>query len=459
VCADEQSWENAQHELMPRVSSSNDPSTTLYTIWQRYRLQVMCALLILAVYAGWWVWQRAQAGLDAIESELETEIIAELWRGGAVDAQGLGITNLPTDPNEIVTKVEMRDLGTDWAVVEVTLQPTAEGSSYRQTRVYGARERGWVRVQPTAARWGAERQLASKYFVFAYHTTDEDAVMQAAPQLDALYAEMYTYFHGSLVASEMLTITIDPEHSHAAGQLHPGIVVASPSASLVPSDVAPSEVLLQSLVLALYDHLAKNAFTAHGSSGQRLRLLNALRLWFIWEYDLPLGVWREPLVQWVAAVPHDTQHRDAVDIPAFARDLCAHHTLWVRYPLDVAIPILCWQNGTDEEQIRVWRYQSMITYIAPSSLLYGAIANVNEESAPTELRLPEPGPYAILLATVFEYVTATHGRDKLPRLLAAIPQHQRAETLIPAVFGVTAKEFQADWQADLAEHYMLKDER
>ncbi len=419
----------------------------------------MFALLILVVYAASWGRQRAEAGLDAVESELEAEIVAELWRGtpaGAVEAQGLGITNLPGDPGEIITKVEMRDLGKDWARVELTLQPTADGPSYRQTRVYRASERGWVRTQPTAAQWGTRRQLTSKYFVFAYHTTDDDAVMQAAPQLDALFTEMHTYLDESLVAGAMITITIDPEPSHATGQLSPGIVVASPAAALTPSDVGPSEVLLQSLVLALYDRLAKNALTAHATSGQRFRLLNALRLWFIWEHDLPLGVWRAPLVQWVFAAPNDTQRLAADDIPTFAHDLCAHHTLWVRYPLDVAVPVLCWQNGADEEQVTVWRYQGMIPYISPSSLLYGATANANEESAPAELRLPEPGPYAILLATVFEYMTVTYGRDRLPLLLAAIPQHERAETLIPAVFGVTANEFEASWRAYLAERYALE---
>lgn len=70
--------------------------------------------------------------------------------------------------------------------------------------------------------------------------------------------------------------------------------------------------------------------------------------------------------------------------------------------------------------------------------------------------LPEPGSDAIVLATVFEYVTATYDQEMIPRLLAAIPEHEQAETLIPAVFGVPLADFAQGWRAFLMERYALE---
>jgi hypothetical protein len=107
-----------------------------------------------------------------------------------------------------------------------------------------------VREQPTAARWGAARQLESEYFIFHYHALDEEAVRQ-------VYWRPPT--------GEKLTIAVDPTHErgvldHLRSQ-EPGIVVASPSATLAPAALAASDLLLQSLVIGLYDQLAVNTIT------------------------------------------------------------------------------------------------------------------------------------------------------------------------------------------------------
>jgi hypothetical protein len=45
----------------------------------------------------------------------------------------------------------------------------------------------------------------------------------------------------------------------------------------------------------------------------------------------------------------------------------------------------------------------------------------------------------------------------VPLLLAKIPQHKRAVTLIPAVFGVPQSEFERGWHAFLVERYGLQE--
>ena len=71
-------------------------------------------------------------------------------------------------------------------------------------------------------------------------------------------------------------------------------------------------------------------------------------------------------------------------------------------------------------------------------------------------RLNYPG-YAVALATLIEYAVATYGRERLPMLLAGMGHYDSWETLLPAVYGVSAAEFEAGWRAYLQAHYGVSD--
>jgi hypothetical protein len=83
---------------------------------------------------------------------------------------------------------------------------------------------------------------------------------------------------------------------------------------------------------------------------------------------------------------------------------------------------------------------------------------------PTTLTVTEPLPVASVaaFATLFEYISAdegerngagTQGAEKIRALIAAIPDHQSWDTLIPTLFGVSRRDFEAGWNAFLAERY------
>jgi hypothetical protein len=59
----------------------------------------------------------------------------------------------------------------------------------------------------------------------------------------------------------------------------------------------------------------------------------------------------------------------------------------------------------------------------------------------------------VTMETVVEYIVATYGHDKLQQLIDAMGQYPTPETLIPALFGVSQADFEAGWQAYLAQHY------
>jgi hypothetical protein len=116
------------------------------------------------------------------------------------------------------------------------------------------------------------------------------------------------------------------------------------------------------------------------------------------------------------------------------------------------VPVVCWQLGSGEEKVFAWGYGNpqLPMTLPPLAALPPPAQDVSMwQSEPP----PEPAAAAVAMATLVEYIVATYGRDRLPTLLAALPQHERAETLIPAVFGLPLDDFRRGWLAFLAERY------
>jgi hypothetical protein len=59
----------------------------------------------------------------------------------------------------------------------------------------------------------------------------------------------------------------------------------------------------------------------------------------------------------------------------------------------------------------------------------------------------------VAIATLLEYMVATYGHEQLPVLLANLGRYQDWETLIPALFDVPARAFEAGWHSYLAQQY------
>lgn len=466
VCEDERDWDVTQHELAAQPNQQKQTPTWVPRSLRRWRLPLLGLLLVLASLGASWIVQRAEAGVAEVAREVEAEVVADLWRDklssttrASITPNRLNRTTLSHEPSEVVTHVEVRDLGVAWAMVEVFLKPSADDLTYRQTRVYREEDRGWVRVEPTAARWVLERRLESEHFFFVYHAVDEEAVRLAAPQLDELYPVLSGLLVQEQPAMGKPVITVDPMQKPGRysreGMALPDLVVSSPAALLLSSDMAPSDVLVQSVSLALYNQLASHTFAQYHLPGQWYHLTNGLRLWFIWEHELPLAKWRKPLMQWIFATPREGHTFAMYDVPAFAQELCAHHNMWMDSPGEVNVPILCWHSNPGNEMANAWPLHDLVARISFTSLLYKSNSNMDGIYLSHDNPLPEPGPFAIVLATGFEYVTAAYGSAMVPSLLAAIPQHEQAETLIPAVFGVSLATFEQGWRAFLVEQYAL----
>jgi len=65
-------------------------------------------------------------------------------------------------------------------------------------------------------------------------------------------------------------------------------------------------------------------------------------------------------------------------------------------------------------------------------------------SRPSYLLTYEPSP--ILATTLLDYAVAEYGPDAVARLWQGFHDYPTWDALIPAVFGVTAEEFEHGWQ-------------
>lgn len=70
---------------------------------------------------------------------------------------------------------------------------------------------------------------------------------------------------------------------------------------------------------------------------------------------------------------------------------------------------------------------------------------------------PSPTAYAIA-NTLVEFILVTYGNDKVPTLLDAFAEHDTWETLTPALFHLSADEFEEQWHAYLRKHYPIPEE-
>lgn len=471
ICEDDREWIDVTgRQSTRRHASANNhyessPSARQRT-WLRSYTPAACILLVLMVLLSWRLWWRAHAGLAEVETELETAVVNELWRdrtlhssATAAEANALNMIETVANLGETITQVEIRTLGRDWAVVEVTLQPTPDGPTFRQTRLYQENEGGWVRGEIVAACWGAMREFESEHFVFQYRVLDEDAVMQTAPKLDALYPELLHSLVLQLPTDAKPIILVDPA-------MRPGIifpyndrradmVVASPAAALVPSDLATDDVLLQSLVMEAYKRFDPSVKVDRNATILVYRLGKGHRLWLIWERELPLAIWREPLVRWVFAAPEAEMSLEIADVPVFAKDVCAYHTVWMDSPIEVGVPIHCRQtNG--QENATSWFDHPVSSDLALDWLIYVESGYFIPLDFWIESVQAEPSPAGIMLATMFEYVADTYGEDTVTLLLHEIPAHKQAETLIPAIFDVPLTEFTDGWRAFVMERYKIQ---
>lgn len=298
--------------------------------------------------------------------------------------------------------------------------------------------------------WGAGQALTTPHFVFHFYPRDTATVTAIAPRLEEFYTTLQENFAVSLPTAAPLRVTISTTRTLESTPYRPRVFdeITVPSPTLYPTTTwRADEILLQALALPLLDHTLALVVRQHGIGAARYPLLDGLRLWQLWNADLPLARWRPALVQWIYVTLPTAATVELLPLPADYTALCAAHALWMTYPAQLRIPLLC--AGMDESPQRL-----------PYSLIKSAPRNLppldspiypDEESDSTgrTTAIRHPG-YVIAVATLLDYVRQTYGQEAVPRLVASWGRTATWDELTLALFGTTAAEFERGWQTFLS---------
>jgi hypothetical protein len=472
VCQTDKEWEALSQTDQPLVPRPRSPI-------RRFLPYGLCLFLLLAASGLRWysvlaeraavaaaLAQTVDAEAQADAPSLNPLITSQATPGRAISElatvglKSQELTALAQSPPDGSAVTRLRRLDGDVAVAEVALPGSQDQPALRQTRVYRQSESGWVRMAPSAAHWGAPFQWEAEHLVFHYYADDILAVAPVAAPLDARYAELHQLFLGE-APSHPLTVIVDP--AQAPGQIASRassadpLVVASPAVYLAPMSISDAELLAQSVVLALLGDLTAQARLPYANASNdpdyvrwiRVgQLLEGVTLWQVWQGDLPLARWREPVVQWVFSDERRWQPELGEVVPHFWAELCAMHRLWITTPLALRIPLVCDNAWDSPTRYLVWR----LAYTPPLRLAQFPLLT----QAMLMQGYPMGHPAAtVALATVLEYAAATYGPERISLLVEEVSEHEYWATLIPAVFGVSADEFETGWQAYLAQQYNL----
>ncbi len=302
-----------------------------------------------------------------------------------------------------------------------------------------------------AVDWGTADELATAHFVFHFFERDAATVAAVGPRLEQFYRTIQQDVGVAIPSTPLIHINLTMTRTLEGAPYHPRLLTAIPvpSPTLYPSsEWRADELLAQSLALPLLDHTLALAVRQYKFDVARYPLLDGVRLWQLWESDLPLARWKPVLVQWIYVTLPAQTTTEYLPLPAEYSALCAAHQLWMAYPVQLQIPLMC--QGMDESPRRL--SYSMIRQ-APSRLplLDHPIYLDEEVDAAGQRTVPRHPGHAIAVATVIDYVNQRYGRAYVPQLIAAWGSDAPWDTLVPTLFGVTAAEFERDWQTFLTE--------
>ncbi|HEX9802404.1 MAG TPA: hypothetical protein VGB35_04060 [Gammaproteobacteria bacterium] len=472
------------HILDERVEERHDPAfsevrpETPAVRRRLHRLYVVAgSALLLLLLAGGWLWLQAQTGIAQIDAELRRAAEAELWVAMQNEAERAGtiwtapsaatwqgqfgrddraLAALEAVAPDTRLAVSLAEIHGDRAVAQVTAPASGSATAYRQTRFYRRTAEGWLHTAPDAEWWGVPDYLESTFFVFEFRKKDANVVAEVAVQADAMYGRMRSDF-GLALAPETgkPVVQVSPTELPGAALLRSGssgrYVIPSPALYLAPATVSDAELVLQSLALLLSEAVVEEAVTRHGLFWVRAEMLSGLRLWALWQLDLPLAAWREEVVRWRVGGVQAGNSGEAALLPGRCPELCALHGLWLPSPALVSIPLTC------TEVDRAPSYTSQQDTLSAAHLEQLAAGILWQESHPrgNSYRTAQPGD-TVILATLVEYPVSSYGRERLPDLLTGLGQYSQYRSwaaLSQAVYRIPPDQLAAGWQAYLLARY------
>lgn len=316
-------------------------------------------------------------------------------------------------------------------------------SLWNGVQVASSQERLAPVAPPVSADLMAARSWTyalTEHLRFGVIGTDGAVVAASAPALEELYLRTFAAVgiapsHGKEAPDGRLLIRFGganpPVWSQQQGRVDVPLP-ASPSASVA---VDRQVLLRQAWLLALIDQATREVGQRYQTPQEWLPLLAGLRIWLLLDAGGPLADgWNEVVVQLYG---RQKGHLSA----AALQPICQQYAPWDLAPIDFSIPLRC---GLPDAIVPAVSGLDALGLPESFDTATGQAYGASWQTATGR---------SVAVALLLQYAVEIRGREVIPALLAALHGHSSWQTLIPAVFGVSATEFEAGWRAYLADQY------
>jgi hypothetical protein len=381
---------------------SSRPSLRSPTLipWRQVLFAAAWALALVAACA-FVVWRQAEQGIARMEGDVSVAVKAEALTARA---------KLPAQGEQAqVESVEFLD---GKAMAQVVVTRTLSSDHFfvqRETRFFAQTPKGWTRVKPVAAFWGAKESLELEHLRFVFRAKDREIARQVAPEAEAYYIAV----HRVLAAN---TFAVQPQ-----------------------SDTALTIELLPELVIG---------------GGRQCRGWIGLTSPLLYKPDT-IRVRQDIL----AALLRDAVLRYVLD---YDRAVSQPRLTW--HPLYSGVHL--WLLSSDSLPLATGPRTADATFVVPvmsARLFHLCIAATDAGSKPSASCDPAENPrdqgisswyqdgshnWTLEVASGFvDFIAATYGVDALGAIVQGLSCYGDWESLAQVTLGVSADELEAAWQA------------
>lgn len=460
VLLDENEWEG---EATPPIPLADRPLDSLPKAGRRRGWAVVGIALCLVLAGGLHLRQRAEVGLFAAEKSLSHTVALESQAqetGDALLATALIDPQSEADWRARVERGVLQEAGEteildftlrgDRAVARIRVAYPPNEGVYRESRFYRETAEGWLRTQPDASLWGSPESVESEFFVFHFRRLDRAAVREAAPLLDAVYLHIHTALEVPLpVASdpaEKIQIHVASAQEAAAYLWYDKdkpLWVDSPWLLRLPNSVTDGQALAEMAAFTLRRSAVNELLSPLSKMDEPTAgLRGGLRLWLAWEERLLAQSHKTGIVGWHYQNASHSPQRLPVSFP----ERCELFNSWQIVFSTVPLFFYC----SMEPAVVLSTYSRPPTSLAWLPISQPQYLSSVDGSGESSSYLQGQ---AIAFATLLEYAAHTYGSGSVAALLRAAREGKHWTTAAPECFGLSAAEFEAGWQAWLAETY------
>lgn len=428
IAENEEEWQTLRQE---HERASGEPTDTASARW------LTTVVLITLTGLGLWQWQSRYTPIsDTTDTTISTDI------------------NTIEDATEEAQSIEN--------TIRYTSNPmAAHGGPFNHDVARMLERPEWgihayqqvdesLRPMLANALWGAERELESNHFHFRFRQRDAKTVEAAAPELDLIYEELWQSWGVPIAPTTKIAVQISEQYVRSDLPYLPRyfdkLTISSPALYPTIEPWTQTDLFIQSVVLLLIDQLLAEAVDFYAIGTARDPVLEGLRLWQLWDLALPIAEQKARLLHWIYVDLPTWQPESDLPVPDNYERLCTIHTLWMSYPAQLQIPILC----TEQDRSPL-RFAPEVLHHPPTELPWLHNPHYVDEEADGQLRMrldPHPGE-VLALAMLFDYLTTEHGRGKLPDLLTKLNRYRSWDNLLPAVYTVSKETIENGWQLHL----------